>query len=179
MSGDVDPGTEVVEGAAGTFRRGRVTAVLTEGDQQIVDVDPEIFGQRSLQRTLGGFGCLGGRQTQSVGDPVDMGVDTDRRNAEAEAEYQIGCLSADARQIQECFFLPWNRSVVIGLEDPRDSAKLGCLGAVETGGVDGVGDLGFTPTSQLGRVVRNLKESSTRLVGDLILGSQRDHARDQ
>ncbi len=72
-----------------------MAAVLAECHQEIVDGHPEIPGQDLVE---GAFGLLRGfrfHQPETVRDAVDMGVDADRGNTEAETEHQVGGLSTD------------------------------------------------------------------------------------
>ena len=75
-----------------------MAAILAEGHQQIVDVYPEVLGQRFRESPFRLLGILCAHQTEAVGDAVDVGVDADGRDAETESENKVGGLAPDPGQ---------------------------------------------------------------------------------
>jgi len=179
MSGDADSWAEIVERTAGAPGRGRVASVLAEGDEQIVDVDPEILRQDRLERLLRRVGVFRRHHSEAVGYAVDVSVDADGRDAEAQPENEIGGFASDPGKLEQRRLVPRDLAAVILDEESPDLPQLSGLRVVKTGGVDGARDRFQVEGGELGRGVGQPEEASTGVVGHLVLGSQGDHARHQ
>ena len=156
-----------------------MAAILSESHQEIVDVDPEVFWENGLECSFGGVRGLGGRQAEAIRNPVDMGVDTDRRDPETQAEDKIGGLAADPGEFEQRRLVVGYDAAVIRSQDRRYPAQLTGLGVVETGRVDGLRDLFLGKIGELGWSIGEPEETPAGLVSDLVLGSERDDARNQ
>ena len=100
-------------------------------DEQRVDRDP-VAGVYGRAEAL--LGLLRGRRAhdpEAVGDPVDVGVDGDRRDPVAEDEDAVRGLRPDAGQREQRLVVPGHRSPVLLEDRPRARADDPALRPVE------------------------------------------------
>lgn len=96
MPRHADLGAILLNGTKGTKRRDRSAQVLTERNEKIVVFDPIRRWKNSPQGKFGFLGVFRPDKPQSVGDPVDVGIDTNPKFSEGERHHEIGRLSSDS-----------------------------------------------------------------------------------
>ena len=109
---------------------------------------------------------------------MNMGVDTNPWFAKSKGDHQVGCFPANSLEGQE--FVDTVGDVAIEtFQDPSaDLQDGGCLGPVETGGINGLGDGLYRNMYHLVWCTGELEQPCTCPRGDFVLGSQADQARD-
>ncbi len=120
-----------------------MTLMLPERDEEVVDRNPQVSWQDLHERQF----CLnrfrGLNETEPVADPVNVRIDTDRRNLKSHAEHEVGGFSSNTRQGKQLVARGRDVAVVTLGQDRRNLAELTCLGIVESGRIDGASDRSF------------------------------------
>jgi hypothetical protein len=101
------PGTDF---ALLTFGSQRTADLLSVLDEECIERHPVPVWEDSSEFLFGFVGLRGADQTPSVGDAVDMGIDTDRWEMEGKRPYKIGGFSADSGNREKIIDLAWRLS---------------------------------------------------------------------
>src|SRR5512144_79976 len=95
-SADADAPARARDRALRAARRRRVADRLSEGDEQVVELDPVPPRQAASERGLRLLGIARADEAQAVRDPVHVRVDADPGQAEPEGDDQVRRLPPDA-----------------------------------------------------------------------------------
>ena len=96
------------------MRRDRPAQMLAEIHQQVVVLDPVLFGQFGAQGDLGFLRRSGFDIAPAIGNPVHMGVDADAGLVVAQGDDQVSGFAADAFEFEQFVDLVGNFAVVAG-----------------------------------------------------------------
>ena len=99
---------------------------------------PALLGHQGHQVELNLYRVLLAREPQALGDPADVGVHHDARDAEGVAQDDVGRLAADPRQFYQV--IQGSRHLAAELRHQGLADGLEALGLlmVKAGGVDGL-----------------------------------------
>jgi len=100
-------------------------------DEQRVQRDPVPLVDRATERRLRLLGRPGADDPQPVRDPMDVRIDRDRREPEAEDEDAVGGLRRDRREGDQLVVLPRDLAAVAPEDLLRDRADRAALRPVE------------------------------------------------
>src|SRR5436305_1375161 len=118
------------------FMTDRAADVLSEADEELIDVKPEFFRDglhETLFRLFRGFRA---DQTEPVADPVHVGVRGNPRFAEPVHEHAVRRLRPDLRKRNQFLVGPGDCAAVLIAEDPAHVLNLERLLAVEADRLD-------------------------------------------
>ena len=170
---------QVGNDALAAFRLARLADIAPEQDQPVVGVDAE-FLRNGLEQLLFHFQHgFARRQPGAVGDPEDMRVDRHRRLAESGVQNDVCGLAAHARQGFERGALGGNLAVVQIDQHFAGGDEVPGLAFVETDGLDGVGQPGFTQREHGLGGVGSWKQPARGQVHALVGGLRRERDRHQ
>lgn len=148
-------------------------------DEQRVERDPVALGHHLAQAGLRFLGSSGAHDPEAVRDPVDVGVDGDRRDPIAEDEHAVRRLRPDPGERRELGKGPRD-----GPAEPREYLARAVadevrLRVVEPGPSDQRFDLGRPRRREARRVRVPSEEERARPVGRLVPRSLREDRADQ
>jgi len=147
--------------------------------EQRIDRDPVPAVDRPGERPLGLLGRAGAHDAQPVRDPVDVGVDRDRRDPVPEDEHAVRRLRPHAPQARQ-FLERLRDDPAEAPEDlARDLADDAGLGVVEPGSSDQRLDGRGGRAGQGGRIGVLGEQSRARDVGRLVPGPLGEYRPDQ
>src|SRR2546429_3726642 len=125
-----------ISAMAGELWADRAADVLSEADEELIDVKPEFFRDglhETLFRLFRGFRA---DQTEPVADPVHVGVRGNPRFAEPVHEHAVRRLRPDLRKRNQFLVGPGDCAAVLIEEDPAHVLNLERLLAVEADRLD-------------------------------------------
>jgi len=167
------------DGTLITARLSRKAYGLAESDHEGIDVYPEVARNSFAQLHLRALWVNGNNQPDAIGDPMHVGIDTNRRDVEGVGKNAIGGLAPDHGQGNELIDGIWHNVVHLFMNPTRDL-------------LDGLGLLSWKSSrsnqflesfhrsmGDLAGCVVLLEEPLGRLSGVLVTGSLGEHGRYQ
>lgn len=153
--------------------------MLAEKDQKIVQRDPVPSGEL---RPQGGFRFRRGSCSDvppPVRDSMNVGVDTNGRNAEPDAQYEVRRLSADSRKAKEGVEIGRDLRAMLADQGLADSTDVPRLGPVKPDRIDGARDPFPGEAQHFLWGSGEAKQSFCGGVGRLVLGPLAEQATDE
>lgn len=174
----------MARGSAGerTFaavRACRRANLLSESHKEAVGLCPEFSAEEKAKRHFTFLRSGGGYQPQAIEYPMDVGVHANRRNAVANAEYQICRFDSDSGQRKELVQRSRDFAAVLIEKLGARPFEVRGLCPVEAGRKDKFGNCDFVERGELRSGAGTLKESAGSLERDRILGPKGDHRRNK
>src|SRR5256885_13213787 len=134
---DAHPVAEPRHRAGRAAGRERLADVLSEGDQQVVELYPVPARELRAQRPLRALRGPGAYEAQAVRDAVHVRVDADAGKPEGEGDDQVRGLPPHARERQEGVQVGGDAAAEAGQQLARDTLHDARLGAIEADREDG------------------------------------------
>ena len=154
--------------ASGTSRKAHV---LPKEDKDFVDFPPNFLRELLFQGFLCFFRSPCTHQPPAVRDTVNMGVHTDRRLPEGNAQDEVCRFPSHSWKLEEFFFLVGNPSAVLVKEYLSYLFKPPCLFSVKAYGIDEVGELLLRCPEEVFQTFHRGKETPENSVGGSVLST--------
>jgi len=148
-------------------------------NEQGIQRDPESFRDRPAEGLLGFFGSTGTYDSETVRDPMDMGVDRDRGDSVAEDENAVRGLRTDPAQAGQLLERAGNLAAEPVEELSRARSDDPRLHPIEPGGADQRLDLPRARTGEAGCVGKSSEQERARSVGVRVPRALREDRADQ
>lgn len=148
-------------------------------DQERVERDPVARVDPLAQGRFGLFRSSGPYDPEAVRDAVDVGVDRDRRDSEAEDENAVRGLRSDPGELEQRLHRPGHLAPVAVEEDASALADDPRFGVIETGGTDQALDGSPGRGGEVGRARVAREELRAGDIGRLVAGPLRQDRPDE
>ena len=112
MEGDAHPVTKRTDPAARTEWRDGFADSLSEGHEKAIEFFPVSDRDDFPKSELGMSGCFRSDEPQTIGNSMDMSIDTDPILAVTERGNKVGCFSSHSFQHEEIIYGVGHLSVV-------------------------------------------------------------------
>ena len=167
------------DGTLITARLSRKAYGLAESDHEGINLYPEIARNSFTQLHLRALWINRNYQPDAVGDPMYVGIDTNRRDVEGVGKNAIGGLAPDHGQGKELIDGIWHNVVHLFMNPTRYLLDgLGLL-SWKSSRSDQFLESFHRSMGDLTRAIILLEEPLGRLSGVLVAGSLREHGRYQ
>ncbi len=174
-----DPGAQMPNRASRAPWRDGLTDCLAKRDQKRIVFDPVTPRQFFTQRLFAFFGAVGFNQTPAVGDPVNVGVNTDAGFAKRLGHNEVGGLAANSVERQQVIEPIRHLAAEAYQQIAADLQNNPRFSPIKTNGKNQPFDFFLRQLQHLRRSVGAREKTWGRKGRSLVLGPQAQDAADQ
>jgi hypothetical protein len=156
-----------------------VADILAKRDQQAIDRDPILGWELLAEGEFGIIGSFGAHIPPDIADPMDVGIDTDARQPEADRQREIGGLPPNARERKQRIEIGRNLPMVAFNQLAAHLDNATSLGIVEANRIDQFGDTLFPQFDHGCGGIGSGKEARSNDCGKGVFGSQAQNGGNQ